>query len=41
MALEELIFNIFYFWWVWWSSNNGFLTVSIFGGCGGHERRDF
>ena len=41
MVLEELIFNSFYFWWVWWSSNNGILTVSIFRGCSGPERSDF
>ena len=41
MVLKEVIFNSFYFWWVWQSLNNGFLTVSIFGGCGGPERGDF
>ena len=31
VILKELIFNSFYFGWVWWSLKNLFLTVSIFG----------
>ena len=37
VVLEEVIFNSFYFWLVWWSWKKRFLTVSIFGGCGGLE----
>ena len=39
--MKELILNCFYFGRVSWSWKNWFLTVSTFGGCGGHERTDF
>ena len=38
---KKMIFNSFYFGWMWWSWKKRFLTVSIFGGCGGLERSDF
>ena len=41
MVLEELVFNSFYFGRMWWSRKKRFLTVSIFGGCGGLEIIDF
>ena len=41
MVLKEVIFNSFYFGWMWWSRKKRFLTVSILGGCGGLERSDF
>ena len=41
MVLKEVIFNSFLFGKVWWSWKKLFLTVSIFGGCGCLERRDF
>ena len=41
MVLKEVIFNIFYFWWVWWSLKKRFLTVSALGICGGLKVTDF
>ena len=43
MVLKELIFNSFYFGWVWLSllKKKLILTVSNLGGCGGLERTDF
>ena len=41
MVLKELILTVDTFGWVWWSSKNDFLTVSILGGCGGLERTHF
>ena len=41
MVLKELIFNSFYFGWVWWSSRKSFLTVDTLGRCGGLERTNF
>ena len=40
MVLKELIFNSFYFGWVWWSWKNWFLTIPTLGGCGGLERTE-
>ena len=41
VVLKEWIFNSSYVGRVWWSCKNGFLTVSVLGGCGGLERTDF
>ena len=41
VVLKDLIFNSFYFGWVWWSSKNYVLPVSTLGGCGGLERTNF
>ena len=41
VGLKELIFNSFYFGWVWWSGKNSFLTVSTLGRCGDLERTGF
>ena len=40
-SLKKKIFNSFHFGQVWWSWKNLFLTVSIFGRCGGPEGNDF
>ena len=41
VVLKEVIFNIFYFVWMWWSWKNLFLSFSTLCGCGGLERTDF
>ena len=40
LILNELNFNSFSVGRVWWSFQNLFLTVSTFGGFGGHEESD-
>ena len=41
MVLKEVIFNISYIWWVWWSLKKRFLTVYTLGICGGLKVNDF
>ena len=41
VVLKEMIFNIFFFQWVWWSLKKKFLTVSALGICGGLKITDF
>ena len=41
MVFKELIFNIFYFGRVCWSSKNSILTLSTLGRYGGLKRTDF
>ena len=41
MGLKEEIFNSFHICRMWWSWKKSFLTISILGGCGHLEKRDF